>query len=189
MVAPWTIMFWLQLSLQLEPADGIGVIASYRGITIFLTVRDHVICLNNGDSNFLGPRIKGLEKEAWIFLGLTRDESRIALYVNGVKVMEIIESEIVYKLKDFRIEIGERAHIKKIEQDLSEWLEKRKLMFKVKEETTDNFLILSVRDQERQLESRVQALEDMIDALHHGKNYFFERKFMGGVHAERAQIF
>jgi len=62
-------------------------------------------------------------------------------------------------------------------------------MFKVKEETTDNFLILSVRDQERQLESRVQALEDMIDALHHGKNYFFERKFMGGVHAERAQIF
>jgi len=170
----WSICFWFQLNLEPKIPTNKGIITSYKGITVFLTVDDHVIGINDGEADYLGPRITGLESAPWIFFGLTKDVSRTTLYLNGMKAMEIAEREIVYKTEEFHAEVGDRSRIQVIEQDLSDWVDKRESMFKVKQETSEAYHLLSPLEQEDQLRERVQALVELLQGFRAGKTYFFE---------------
>jgi hypothetical protein len=66
MAVPWIIMFWLQLNIRQNPATAKGIIATHEGVSVFLTVNDHVIGLSDGNNDYLGPKITGLEKTPWI---------------------------------------------------------------------------------------------------------------------------
>lgn len=174
MEAPWTIMFWLQIWLKREPPNGVGIVASYNDVVVFLRTTDYTMGISSEGTTFLGPKITGLERNPWLCLGLTKDQSRIAFYLNGERVMEIHEGQILFKLEDFHVKTGDNTRIKTIEQDLSGWIEKRKLVFRMQQNTTDKYLILGAKEQEKQLEARVQALGELIYGFHHGKRYFFE---------------
>lgn len=170
----WSILFWFQLKLETKIPTNKGIITSYKGITVFLTVDDHVIGINDGEADYLGPRITGLESAPWIHYGLTKDVSRITLYLNGMKAMEIAEREIVYKTEEFHAKAGDSSHIRMIDQDISDWSDKRESMFKIKQETTGAYRLLSPVEQEDQLRKRVQALEELLQAFRAGKTHFFE---------------
>jgi hypothetical protein len=174
MEAPWTIMFWLQIWLKRERPNGFGIIASYNDVIVFLRTADYTMGISSEGNAFVGPKITGLERNPWLFIGLTKDQSRIALYLNGEWVMEIHEGQILFKIEDFHVKTGNKTHIKIIKQDLSRWIEKRKLLFKMQRNTADKYLILGAKEQEKQLEVRVQALGELVYGFHHGKRYFFE---------------
>ncbi len=174
MQPPWSICFWFQLNLEPKTPTNKGIIASYEGITVFLTVDGHIIGINDGEVDYLGPRIMGLENAPWIFFGLSKGVSKTTLYLNGMKAIEIAECEIVYKAEEFRAEVGDRSHIQVIEQDLSDWVDKRESMFKVKQKTSEAYHLLSPLEQEDQLRNRVQALVDLLQGFRAGKTYFFE---------------
>ncbi len=170
----WTILFWLQLRPYFEIPDGVGIIVRYRGLTLFLRAKDHVLGINDSKHIFWGPKLIGLESEPWICFGLTRDQKKIALYLNGEEALIIVGTETVLGLEEFRVKAPESNKIKIIKQDLSEWVARRESMFKMQTKTTEDNVILSVRDQEGQLSNRVQALQDMLNALYQGKKYYFE---------------
>ncbi|MFC1694219.1 hypothetical protein ACFL1R_12015 [Candidatus Latescibacterota bacterium] len=174
MKIPWSTTFWFQLRLWPKPTTEKGIIASYRGVNIFLTVKNHVIGLNGGQNDYLGPKITGLENTPWIFFCLTKGKLQTTLYLNGMKAMEVADRKIVYKLENFQTEVSDKNHIQKIEQDLSKWIKKRESMFKIKRETSNAHLILSSKDQQEQLRNRVLALQDLLHYFHEGKTYFFE---------------
>lgn len=151
-----------------------GIIAFYEGITVFLTVDDHVIGINDGEADYLGPRITGLESAPWIHYGLAKNVSRITLYLNGMKAMEIAEREVVYKAEEFYAKVGDSSRIQMIDQDISVWSDRRESMFKVKQKTSGAYNLLSPVEQEDQLRKRVQALEELLQAFRAGKTHFFE---------------
>ena len=174
MQPPWSICFWFQLNLKPRIPTNKGIITSYEGITVFLTVDNHVIGINDGETDYLGPKITGLENAPWIFSSLVKDVSKTTLYLNGMKAMEIAEREIVYKTEEFHAEAGDRSRVQVIKQDLSDWVDKRESMFKAKQETSEAYRLLSPVEQEDQLRKRVHALEDLLQAFRAGKTYFFE---------------
>ena len=174
MKLPWSIYFWYQLNLDPKPATKKGIIASYEGINIFLTVDDHVIGINDGEIDYLGPKIIGLENAPWIFYGLTKDVSTTTLYLNATKVIEISEGKTIYNIKDFHVEVGDRSHIQVIEQDLSDWVDKRKSMFTLQQETSKEHRLLSTEEQEEQLSNSILALGEMLQDYNAGKAYLFE---------------
>lgn len=174
MKPPWSIAFWYQLVLEPKPATKKGIIASYEGITVFLTVDDHVIGINDGETDYLGPTITGLKNAPWILCGLDNAESNITLYLNGEKAIKIAQGEIVYKIQQFHVEASKKSQPPFIEADLSDWVTKRESMFKIKQETSEQYRLLTSQEQEKQLIERMDALEDLLRAYHSGKYYFLE---------------
>lgn len=170
----WTILFWLQLRPYFEIPDGVGMIVRYRGVTLFLRVKDHVLGIDDSEHIFLGPKVIGLENEPWICFGLTRNQNKIALYLNGEEVLVTVGADTALGLEEFRVKVPDRSKIKIIKQDLSEWVTRRESMFKMQAATTEDYVILPVKDQEDQLSNRLYALQDMLNALYQGRKYYFE---------------
>lgn len=171
---PWTISFWFQLRQWPQAAAESRLIASYEDIRVLLSIKDQRIIVHDEGHNYFGPKITGLENAPWILLGLSRDVSSVALYLNGESALEVINDSIIHKLDEFHATVGGRSHIEVIEQDLSGWVEKRNSMFKMKSQTSEDKVLLSPATQEDQLRDRVQALQTMLAAFHEGKTCFFD---------------
>jgi len=174
MKTPWSIVSWYQISLLSKPSTVKGIIFSYNAITVFLAVDDHIIGINDGEHDYLGPIIAGLENAPWILYGLTNDGSSITLYLNGIKVLEIAEGKTIYNIGNFHATVGDRSNIQVIEQDLSDWVDKRKSMFMLRQETSREYRLLSTEEQAQQLFNSIEALGEMLQDYNAGKAYLFE---------------
>lgn len=170
----WSVILRYQIRLFPKPPGVKGIITSYKGITVFLIIDDHTIGINDGEHDYLGPIITGLENEPFITYGLSRDGSSTTLYLNGIKVLETAEGKTIYNINDFHAEVGDRSRIQVIEQDLSDWVDKRKSMFTLQQEPSKGHRLLSTEEQEEQLFKSISALEQMLHDYNAGKTYFFE---------------
>jgi hypothetical protein len=170
----WCIHFWFRLLGYHEDTDRVGVISSYESVTVFLTTKHHTIGIHDGQSRFNGPRLSGLENHPWVCFDLSKDQSKVTLYLNGTMMLGIDGAEIVYNLEEFDIPPSDPSRVRPIVQDLSEWVKKRESMFKMKVATTDDYIILDANKQAEQLQHRVQALEDLLQSFREGKDYFFD---------------
>ncbi|MEW6714087.1 MAG: hypothetical protein AB1306_03210, partial [Nitrospirota bacterium] len=172
MQPPWSIMFWIQL--RQWPDAPAGLIATYENITVFLSTEDNVIGIRDGNKTYLGPKISGLDNMPWICFGLTRGQSITTLYLNGKQALQFSEDTIIFRLNEFHATAGDPQKVKAIQQDLSPWIQKRESMFKLKETTSKDYVLISSSDQEDQLRQRIQALDALLGAFHNGKLYFFD---------------
>ena len=128
---PWSFLFWYNIAAPPKLPQGREVIFSYQGITIFLSLDDHKIGIKDGEQEYLGPVLTGLENEPWIFFGLTNDALAITLYLNATKAIEVSQSKTTYKIDRFDTQVHEKS-IKVIEQDLSGWIIKTRIHVQAK---------------------------------------------------------
>jgi len=171
MKPPWTIVYWYKINLDPLPTTDKGILIFYEGIYVFLTIDKHIIGINDGNSEYLGPVVTGLEYSPWIMVGLTNDESHIFLYLNGEKVLEVSHGKIVFTIEQFHATKGkDPPPITK--EDLSNWVDKRESMFKIKQETSNQYRLLTPDEQVQQLVARIDALKDLLKGYHAGKRFY-----------------
>ncbi len=171
MKPPWSILFWYKLNLALPPTSTRGIITSYQGVTLFLTLPDHIIGINDGVKEYLGPVVTGLESSPWVHYGLTNDGSNIMLCLNGERVLEVSQSKLLFKLERFHIDAAV-SHRPIIQSDLSVWVTKRDSMFKIQQQTSNQYRLLTPVEQSSQLASRMEALKELLKGYHSGKKFF-----------------
>jgi len=159
------------MNLEPRPMTDKGIIISYEGINVFLTVDKHIIGINDGNSEYLGPAVIGLENSPWIFYGLTNDGSSIVLYLNGEKAMEISHGKLIFTTEQFHPELSKTQHVL-TKGDLSSWVDKREDMFKIKQDTSKQYRLLTPNEQAQQLVDRINALKDLLKGYYSGKKYY-----------------
>jgi hypothetical protein len=170
----WSSHFWFRLQDRRDDSDRMGIIYSYERVSVFLTTKNHTIGILDGDSRFDGPHLSGLENRPWVCFDLTRDQTRLTLYLNATAILCVDSTRIIHNMKDFELPASDPTRVRPIVQDLSEWVKKRESAFKMKVMTTDDLVILDAQKQEEQLRRRIQALEDLIQSFREGREYFYD---------------
>jgi len=121
----------------------------------------------------LGPLLIGLEENPWMLLSVSRKEENIKLHINNKLAIEIDNGRVLFKLDTFKVERGSSPKEAIESQDLSKWVEKRRGMFRRKEQLTTDRLPLTLEEQQNQLMERLRALEELVREFEKGKKFFF----------------
>lgn len=170
MKPPWSTAFWFRIDNS-KPPRGNGIIASYQGIDIFLTPDNHAIGLGIGNSKYLGPALADISR--WMHYVLTNDGTTVILYLNGQKMIEVCSGKVVFTASGFLTEPSKTTPpIPSTTADLSNWVEKRESMFKIKCATSAQYRLLTAEEQIQGLASRMDALKDLLQGYNSGKKYY-----------------
>lgn len=168
---PWSIAVWYKIDLDPLLTTDKGIIVSYEGIYVFLTIDKHIIGINDGNFEYLGPVVTGLEDSPWILYGLNNDGSHIVLFLNGEKVLEVSHGKLVFTTEQFHAKKSKSPPLI-IKEDLSNWVDKRESMFKIKQETSNHYRLQTPDEQVQQLVARMDALKDLLKGYHSGKRFY-----------------
>jgi len=167
----WSIAVWYKINLDSLPKPGKDIIVSYEGIYVFLTIDKHIIGINDGNFKYLGPVVTGLEDSPWILYGLSNDGSHVVLYLNGEKVLEVSHGKLLFATEQFHAKKSKSPPLI-TKEDLSNWVDKRESMFKIKQETSNQYRLQTPDEQVQQLVARIDALKDLLKGYHSGKSFY-----------------
>jgi len=141
--------------------------------TILFINKENKFVFKIKNKEYIGTKILNLGKNNFIqtHVIIVKYNDRITLFLNGIEMFSIENDTMLISQKNYTI----MAHtipkiIKIIESDLSLWIEKRNSQFKIKTDTTNNYVLVSLPSQEKQLKDIIFSLKDLIDLVNHGKN-------------------